>query len=1119
MPIRTDKIYNKNTNEYIETDYLLKYNPDDKTIRTLLDEILINLNDLENLNVKEVNLLIEEWNKKIDNITKQYEILYNNLSKIDVLENYIDDINKIEEKVNNLENLFNKKLNDLENEINTLKSNCNKKYNDLNNQINNTEKNIIDNFNNKFNNLNNQINNIENQIFQLLNPNINSTANITKKILSLKNIINNLKNANINTRYEYNGFLTQTRGITSKTIKVSRYIFTSGKTYLKYEFTDTETTNYFDLINPVTNESKRFNDCGSSGGSNRTKCEYHNLDLRYLLNGQDGDEIEITFKVYQRDYPGFGYIVMYNEEYPNNIKYLHNNKSKLIDYKSIDEYSNQFQATAVCDMKDDNYPFDNNHILGTGLGGSMIPNLYTSKDDNSPLYFKLPIKLTKGKYEIGSLLFDLESSEKMSKILKINKKIENSNNFILVTDPEKFEYKFNDEKYIYASSFGIINLNEYNKDYIIIKFALTFFDNFNKYSFSKETLIDCNFYDNKMNIFFTFFVNYSNTNGYNINLQVIKNDYNIDISDNILQTKIDKIIYDNKYKKCLIFDVIINIDFFKKYNLKEFFLKSYYDIGRYAVNTNYNPDSSSLIFMNKNFYNIKYFDILQNKFIDNLSERKSESFGLSDENITWFKYQVDIDDNYDDVYLYYYGKYYQILDFYIKKIDESYIKNSDFLPLHSESKLPITWSGTINNNELIAVPNKKFINKDYNSFIEIDNENPAFYKISFDIHLSGSWDGEQYGVKLNDRLIFKDNATQKKYEPFNYVSNIVKFEKYNDKFCSWPSSMTSDNKDVIGHFEITEFFDKNVLLQFFNTLNEDYDNELMNVLNIKIESLPNYKIYKYWNISNFENNSQLSKNNIIKENGGFVVFTDKVKKITENIKLNFGKQYFLRLSVLSINTIDITDKIQININNKNYFNYAISQYDNDKIKKILNKSLIDDKIILCESGVLSNISNNNFKFLNGKYYIRSVIEIPFIANKENNIEIIFNKNENNDNELYALESLIIYEDINNQINPLFTNKIKRIETGYTNDWKVYGTKGLYVDVDTSKYNFSDNVIYFTSLSGTSALWRTTGATSIYNPTKDGFRVYLYCNYDRDNYLNDAKQYKWTLHWIGIEYEN
>ena len=942
MPIRTDKIYNKNTNDYIETDYLLKYNPDDKTIRTLLDEILINLNELENLNVKEINLLIEEWNKKIDNITNQYEILYNNLSKIDVLENYIDDIKKIEEKVNNLENLFNKKLIELENKINSLNTECNKKYNNLNNKINDTEKNIINNFNDKFNDLNNQIDGIENQIFNLLNPNANVNAlnsSITKKIYLLKNMTNSLINPVKITRYEYNGFLTESRGTTSKTITVSRYIFTSGKTYLKYEFTDTETTNYFDLINPITGESKRFNDCGSSGGSRRTKCEHNNLDLRYLLNEQDGDEIQITFKVYQGDYPGFGYIVMYNEEYPNNINSIHNINSKLINYKVISEFSNQFQATAVCDMKDNNYPFDNNHILGTGLGDSMKSNLYTSKDNDNPLYFKIPIKLKKGKYEIGSLIYDLESSEGMSKVLKI-----------------------------------------------------------------------------------------------------IKNN------------------------------------------------------------------------------NVIYFDILQNKFISNLSEKKFDNFGLSNENITWFKYQIDIDDDYDNVYLCYFGKYYQILDFYFKNIDESYIKNSDFLPLHSESKLPITWSGKINNNELIAVPNKKFINKDYNSFIEIDNKNLAFYKISFDIHLSGSWDGEQYGIKLNDKLIFKDNTTQKKYEPFNYKSNIVKFEKYNDKFCSWANTLTTDNKDIIGHFEITDFFDKNILLQFFNTLNEDYENEMMNVLNIKVESLPNYKIYKYWNISNFENNSQLSKNNIIKENGGFVVFTDKIKKLTENIKLNIGKQYFLRLSILSINTIDTTDKIQININDKNYFNYGISQYD-EKIKNLLNKSQIDKNIILCESGELSNITNENFKFLNGKYYIRSVIEIPFIAKDENKIEIVFNKNQDKNDEIYALESLIIYENFEKQITPIFTNKIKRIETGYSNNWKIYDSKGLYIDIDTSNYNFSDNVIYFTSLSGNGHLWKTTGTTSIYNPTKNGFRVYLYCNYDSNDYLNDAKQYNWILHWIGIEYEN
>ena len=40
MSIRTDRIYNRDTDKYIEVENLLKYEPKDNTIRTLLDNIL-----------------------------------------------------------------------------------------------------------------------------------------------------------------------------------------------------------------------------------------------------------------------------------------------------------------------------------------------------------------------------------------------------------------------------------------------------------------------------------------------------------------------------------------------------------------------------------------------------------------------------------------------------------------------------------------------------------------------------------------------------------------------------------------------------------------------------------------------------------------------------------------------------------------------------------------------------------------------------------------------------------------------------------------------------------------------------------------------------------------------
>ena len=48
----------------------------------------------------------------------------------------------------------------------------------------------------------------------------------------------------------------------------------------------------------------------------------------------------------------------------------------------------------------------------------------------------------------------------------------------------------------------------------------------------------------------------------------------------------------------------------------------------------------------------------------------------------------------------------------------------------------------------------------------------------------------------------------------------------------------------------------------------------------------------------------------------------------------------------------------------------------------------------------------------------------------------------------------------------------------------------YLDVDTSAGKFTSTPRYFTTLGGNSSHWATTGATSIYNATPTGFRVYV-----------------------------
>ena len=88
--------------------------------------------------------------------------------------------------------------------------------------------------------------------------------------------------------------------------------------------------------------------------------------------------------------------------------------------------------------------------------------------------------------------------------------------------------------------------------------------------------------------------------------------------------------------------------------------------------------------------------------------------------------------------------------------------------------------------------------------------------------------------------------------------------------------------------------------------------------------------------------------------------------------------------------------------------------------------------------------------------------------------------------------------------------------GSTN-WKPYGNNiGVYVDVDTTADGFASTPMYFTCLRGKNSHWRTTGATSIYNATRTGFRVYV--RWSDGSTLTPAKanDLEWHINWLGIE---
>jgi hypothetical protein len=81
-------------------------------------------------------------------------------------------------------------------------------------------------------------------------------------------------------------------------------------------------------------------------------------------------------------------------------------------------------------------------------------------------------------------------------------------------------------------------------------------------------------------------------------------------------------------------------------------------------------------------------------------------------------------------------------------------------------------------------------------------------------------------------------------------------------------------------------------------------------------------------------------------------------------------------------------------------------------------------------------------------------------------------------------------------------------------WQQYpGREGVFVHVNISA-QFRSTLIYITSLGGNLGHWGATGATSIYNPTPTGFRVYV--RYATGGSLTPAiaNQNGWHINWIA-----
>jgi len=97
---------------------------------------------------------------------------------------------------------------------------------------------------------------------------------------------------------------------------------------------------------------------------------------------------------------------------------------------------------------------------------------------------------------------------------------------------------------------------------------------------------------------------------------------------------------------------------------------------------------------------------------------------------------------------------------------------------------------------------------------------------------------------------------------------------------------------------------------------------------------------------------------------------------------------------------------------------------------------------------------------------------------------------------------------------------QRIASGQTpkgtTAWQVYSPNGIFVDVNTTTGKFASTPVYVTSIGGDSSHWATAGATSIYNATATGFRVYVKWIDNGSLTPAQANSLGWYINWYGIE---
>jgi hypothetical protein len=104
---------------------------------------------------------------------------------------------------------------------------------------------------------------------------------------------------------------------------------------------------------------------------------------------------------------------------------------------------------------------------------------------------------------------------------------------------------------------------------------------------------------------------------------------------------------------------------------------------------------------------------------------------------------------------------------------------------------------------------------------------------------------------------------------------------------------------------------------------------------------------------------------------------------------------------------------------------------------------------------------------------------------------------------------------------IFAGKGFRVGVGQSDvqDWvdepSATGNMGISVVVDTGHAGFTTTPFYFTSLSGSSRHWEIIGTTSVYEATKDSFKVFLRWRPETRLTAAEAKAMNLKINWFAV----